>query len=275
MKKNQNIVILGGDSRQRRLKKVLEAAFKSVTDINDGSEEKALSSLLKADIVILPIPFSKDKRLVYTDNSALEINKSKALQCLRKDTVVFGGDFTTEDRDFFEEEGIEYHDMLLNEGFLLENAYLTAEGAFKLLYMNTEETVFNKNVLITGYGRISELLSSMLSELKMNVTICARNEIQLKNAEKKGYGTVRLSELKNLKKYDFIFNTVPYRIFDVSTLETAEKCTYFELASAPFGADKDEVIGSGVNFVGAASLPGRFFPETSARLIADYILSFV
>lgn len=275
MKKNQNILILGGDGRQRRLKKVLEAAFKSVKDINDGSEEKALNSLLKADIVVFPIPFSKDKRLVYTDNSALEINKSKALQCLRKDTVVFGGGFTAEDRDFFEEEGIEYHDMLLNEGFLLENAYLTAEGAFKLLYMNTEETVFNKNVLITGYGRISEILSSMLSDLKMNVTICARNEIQLKNAEKKGYGTVRLSELKNLNKFDFVFNTVPYRILDSGALKTAEKCTYFELASAPFGADKKEVTDSGVKFVGGASLPGRFFPETSAKLIADYIISFV
>ena len=272
--KNRKIVILGGDNRQRHLAEMLKNEFKEVNNINSGDEECALSEISKADILILPIPVSKVKDLIYTDNSEFAISKKKVLQKIRRDTVIFGGGFTTEDKDFFEDAGYEYHDMLLNESFLLENAYLTAEGAIRLLLENTEETLFNKKVLITGYGRIAEILSEMLLKFKLYVTVTARNEVQLKVAEKKGYHTIDLKKLKSVKDFDFIFNTVPSRIFGGDMLLTDRKCTYFELASAPFGVDKNELISTGISFVQGASLPGRFFTVTSAKLIAEYILRF-
>ncbi len=272
---NRNIVILGGDNRQRYLSHILKSEFEMLYDINSGSEESVLSEISKADVVVFPIPVSKVRGLIYTDNSDFEISKEKVLKKIKKDAVIFGGGFTAEDRDFFEEEGFEYHDMLINETFLLENAYLTAEGALKLLLENTEETLFNKTALITGYGRIAEFLSEILFSLEMRVTVAARNEVQLKTAEKKGYSTINLNELKSLKDFDYIFNTVPSRIFNKSMLEPDSKCTYFELASAPFGADKNELISSGIVFVQGASLPGRYFPVTSASLIAEYILRFI
>lgn len=275
MKKDIYAVIIGGDNRQRHLFEMQKNEFEKISHINSGSEEKALNEISEADVVVLPVPVSKEKGLIYTDNSDFKISKEKILQKLKKNAVVFGGGFTTEDRDFFEEEGYEYHDMLRNEAFLLENAYLTAEGALKLLLENTEETLFNKKALVTGYGRIAEFLSGMLSELKMKVTVAARNEVQLKTAEKKGYRTLNFNELKSLKDFDFIFNTVPSRIFSEAMLEKEGNCTYFELASAPFGADKNELISSKIAFVQGASLPGRYFPVTSARLIMQYILRFI
>ncbi len=275
MKKDKNAVIIGGDNRQRHLFEMLKNEFQKTAHIDSGSEENALKEISEADVVVLPIPVTKVKGLIYTDSNDFEISKEKILQMLKKNAVVYGGGFTAEDRDFFEEEGFEYHDMLVNEAFLLENAYLTAEGALKLLLENTEETLFNKKALITGYGRIAEFLSEMLSKLKVKVTVAARNEVQLKTAEKKGYCTFNFNELKSLKDFDFIFNTVPSRIFSEGMLESEGKCTYFELASAPFGADKNELISSGIAFVQGASLPGRYFPVTSARLIAQYILRFI
>mgnify|MGYP003290833136 CR=1 FL=1 len=273
--KNRNIVILGGDNRQRYLSQILKSEFEKLYDINSGSEESVLSEVSKADIIVFPIPVSKTRGLIYTDNSDLEISKEKVFNKIKKDAVVFGGGFTAEDKDFFEDEGIEYHDMLMNEAFLMENAYLTAEGALKLLLENTEETLFNKTALITGYGRIAEFLSEILFSLKMKVTVVARNEVQLKTAEKKGYNTLNLNELKSLKDFDYIFNTVPSRIFNKSMIESKSKSVYFELASAPFGVDKSDFISSGIAFVYGASLPGRYFPVTSANLIAEYILKFI
>lgn len=273
--KNRNIVILGGDNRQRYLSQILKSEFEKLYDINSGSEESVLNEISKADVVVFPIPVSKVSGFVYSDNSDLQISKEKVLNKIKKGAVVFGGGFTAEDRDFFEEEGLEYHDMLMNEAFLMENAYLTAEGALKLLLENTEETLFNKTVLITGYGRIAEFLSEILFNLKMRVTVAARNEVQLKTAEKKGYNILNLNELKSLKDFDYIFNTVPSRIFNKSMLEPESKSVYFELASAPFGVDKSDFISSGITFVHGASLPGRYFPVTSASLIAEYILKFI
>ena len=272
--KNRKIVILGGDNRQRHLAEMLKNEFKEVTDINAGAEEYALIEISKADILILPVPVSKAKGLIYTDNSEFLISKKKVLQKIKKDAVIFGGGFTAEDKEFFEDECYEYHDMLLNESFLLENAYLTAEGAVKLLLENTEETLFNKKVLITGYGRIAEFLSEMLLNLKLDVMVTARNEVQLKVAEKKGCHTIDLKKLGSIKGFNFVFNTVPSRILGGDMLVTDGKCTYFELASAPFGADENELISSGISFVQGSSLPGRFFPVTSAKLIAEYILRF-
>ena len=77
--KNRNIVILGGDNRQRYLSQILKSEFEKLYDINSGSEESVLNEISKADVVVFPIPVSKVSGLVYSDNSDLQISKEKVL----------------------------------------------------------------------------------------------------------------------------------------------------------------------------------------------------
>lgn len=275
MKKEDTILILGGDNRQKFLAELLEDTAAKTVYLNNGSEKELLSKIKSSKVVVFPIPITKDKKNIHSDNNDFRIDKSKVMKSLPEESAVFGGGFSKEDREYFEEEGIEYHDFLLNEAFQLENAYLTAEGALRLLLENTTETLFNKKVLVTGYGRISELLCDILYKMHMKVYTAARNEIQLKQAEMKGYVPIVLSSLKNLRQYDFIFNTIPVRIFDEKLLATAENCTYFELASSPFGAEKELVLQKGLCYVSGGSLPGRFFPVSSAVIMKEYIFKYL
>lgn len=275
MKKEDTILILGGDNRQKILDELLEGTAVKTVYLNSGSEKELLSKIKSSKVVVFPIPITKDKKNIYSDNNGFRIDKSKVMMSLSDGYVVFGGGFSKEDRAYMDEEGIEHHDFLLNEEFQLKNAYLTAEGALRLLLENTTETLFNKKVLVTGYGRISEFLCDILYKMHMKVYTAARNEIQLKQAEMKGYVPVVLSSLKDLRQYDFIFNTIPVRIFDEKLLSTAEKCTYFELASSPFGAEKELVLQKGISYVSGSSLPGRFFPVSSAVIMKEYILKYL
>lgn len=272
MKQDKRVVIVGGDNRQKLLYEVMKKDFVNTKYVCTDKDKSFIS---EADIVIFPIPVSKDKKLIYSDNPKLIFKAEEALKCISKNAVVFGGNFSLKEKEFFEEESIEYHDFLLNELFLMENAYLTAEGALRLLLENTEETLFNKSVLVTGYGRISEILSVLLERLNMKVTVAARNEVQLKHAEKNGCTPLFLNRLKDILTYDFIFNTVPVRIFDENVISTTKNTVYFELASSPYGADKTQIILKGIKYVDGGSLPGKFFPLSSANLIKDYILKYV
>ena len=268
MNKKKKVIILGGDGRQRLLYDMLEDDGYLVVHIenSDDYEEK----IKGADVLVFPVPVSKDKVNVFSDNPDYELNLVKVLNSISKDVVVFGGDFSGEIKEFFEREEIEYHDMLLSELFTVENAYLTVQGALRLLFENAQESLLNKKVLVTGYGRISVFLSDALKKLGMKVYVLARNDIQLKTAELSGMETLRLSESPECGDFDFIFNTVPNVIFDRKSVGTMKKSAiYFELASAPLGAKKEDFSSDGCKYVFASSLPGRYLPVSSAKLIKN------
>lgn len=167
-------------------------------------------------------------------------------------------------------------DLLTSEIFELENGYLTSQGALRLLLDNTEEALNGKAVLVTGYGRIAVPLSEKLKNLNMKVTVAARNKIQLKTAELSGLQTVNLEKLNDISGFDYVFNTVPCRVFDEKLIATADKNSiYFELASAPFGAEKKYFENLNLKYILCASLPGKLLPASSAKLIKDYIEQFI
>ena len=275
MKKEKSVLIIGGDKRQRKLKKYLSDDGYTVTHIE--KEEECLPSLFKENkIIFLPIPVSKDRVYIYSDNKESRLRVTDVTEQIDNTSVVFGGNFDASVKKYFEEEGIEYHDCLKSELLELQNGYLTSQGALRLLLENTEEFLTSKNVLITGFGKIGMPLAALLDKIGMNVSVGARNELQLKNAVMAGYTPVELKSLSTLSKCDFIFNTVPCRIFDESLIETADKkAVYFELASSPFGADKENILKYGLSYVDGSSLPGKFLSDSSAELLKEYMEKFL
>ena len=274
MNKKKKVIILGGDGRQRLLYDMLKDDGYEVVHIENSNDYE--EKIKGADVLVFPVPVSKDKVNVFSDNPDYKLNLVKVLDSISKDVVVFGGGFSGEIKEFFEREEIEYHDMLLSELFTVENAYLTVQGALRLLFENAQESLLNKKVLVTGYGRISVFLSDALKKLAMKVYVLARNDIQLKAAELSGMETLRLSESPEFGDFDFIFNTVPNVIFDRKSVGTMKKSAmYFELASAPFGAKKEDFSPDGCSYILASSLPGRYLPVSSAKLIKNYIEQFL
>lgn len=238
-----------------------------------GTEERVSDY----SVIIFPVPVSKNKINIFSDDADFRFSLKKAVDSIDKDSLVFGGGFPSEVKDYFESEGITYSDMLQSELFSLENAFFTAQGALRLLLESTDEYLLNKKVLLTGFGKISFALSDILNKIGMEVSVCARNELQLKYAENLGYEAIRLGEIENkIPKFDYIFNTVPYRIFGEEDIKNIkDRAKYFELASSPFGADKNFFEKLNKIYIFGGSLPGKYLPYSSAELIAKYILKYI
>ncbi len=274
MIKEKSIAIIGGDRRQEFIDDILsEKGYKCSYENSDV--KRGISLIEKADTVIFPVPFSKDGNRVYSDNGDFILCIEDAVKKIRKDALVFAGNVNEPEADLFSQRGISLFDICSDHTFAEYNAALTVQGAVGLLLMNTERHIAGKKVLISGFGKIGKALGIMLRSMNMEVWIAARNPFQLKMAESNGLRTLRLNSLKATVEYfDFIFNTVPHKIFfkkDVSAMKT--DCVYFELASKPFGADKADFTSENKKYVSGGGLPGKFVPYSAAEIICEIIVN--
>ena len=218
--------------------------------------------------IILPFPSKRENIGFLTEGAELS-------QVLGEKHTVIGGLIEDEIKKDLDEARIPYIDYFENEDYVLKNAFITSQGALRLLLENTESFLVGKNVLITGFGRIGKSLAVMLKALGMNVFVAARSETARAEAEAMGFTAFNLSKMKStLFYYSFIFNTVPFLIFSDEDIKRIPKSiVYFELASKPYGADRDSFDNYLKKYVAGAALPGKLFPEAVAENIAHFIES--
>lgn len=163
-------------------------------------------------------------------------------------------------------------DYTRDESFALENAFLTAEGAIAKAVENSKTTLINSNVMITGFGRIGKALLTLLNPYTNNIFVCVRNDVQKTNARMLGAKTISFSELNQLSKYDYIFNTVPHPIFNKNELSTLSKDSLLiDLASFPGGVDSHFAKLYGINLVIARGLPAKYSPKTAGEVVAKAV----
>lgn len=270
--KKEPIIILGGDKRQEYIYTVLSEDGYCCELVNNSTEQLN-EKLSECRYVILPVPASKDNEKIYCKNENFKLNCPTLVEMLSADQIVFGGSLGKELTYQLERKRIVYYDLNSNEDFLVYNAFLTAQGALLLLLSNTEKEVSRCKALITGFGRTGKALSLALSRLNISVTVCARKDSQHNIAQCLGFNTVNYYELIDaVKDKDFIFNTVPERVFASEHIKRMKKnAVYFELASSPYGADKTLFSAYDIKHIDGSSLPGRFVPYSAGEKIAKTI----
>lgn len=269
----KSIIIIGGDKRQIHLKNILTDKGYFTRHINSLEENKNLDRISQYDSVMLPVPVSKDGKFIYSYNEILLIETGEVLENIREGQKVFGGAFSKDMKKYFDEKGIENYDFFSDEEFTVYNAYLTTQGALKLLFDNTDELLTGKKVLVTGYGRVAKPLCQSLKNNGLEVYVSARDKTQKTKAECQGYKVIDIGSLKYcVHLFDFIFNTVPSQIFTAEDVVNISG-KYFELASKPFGADQKYFKQN--SFIGGGSLPGKFTAYSSAKKIAEFTLRYI
>ncbi len=160
-------------------------------------------------------------------------------------------------------------DYSLDEAFLLENAYITAQCAIRRTLENLDSVIYGKKALVIGYGRIGKYLASMLKSLGAVVFISARREESLKDAELCGMKACLISEI-NPKSLDLVYNTVPYKIVSRSISDNfSPDALIMELASGEGGFEDEGVA------VKALGLPGKFMPKSAGKAIYDLVCRFL
>lgn len=275
--KNRNIVIIGGDKRQKYLKSYLESQGCEVYSYGlfdwDDDTEKLKSVILPDSIIVLPLPAARNDKTINMPFSKKETSIERLISFLGKDNIVFGGIIKGELLSRLRETEIPFVDYY-DKVFIEKNAVLTAFGALKILLEHIDFALPLGNFAITGYGRVARETASMLTALSCSVTVFARNSSQREDASIKGCDALPLSELSECAdQFDIIINTVPARIIGTDALSKMRKdCKIIELASAPYGVDFDVARKYGIDVIKAFGLPGKYTPKTAGEIIGKRIL---
>lgn len=254
----KKISIIGTDSRSVELRKLYLA---------DGT---VLYDYKKADVIIAPIPFTKDGRKINSES----INIDEFVENINGKILLSGAYL----KDIISKlKNINYYDIMKEESLAILNAIPTAEGAIYEAIKNTNTTLCNSNVLVMGYGKIGKVLSKMLAGIGANVYCEARNKKDLAFIKSMGYNEVDINELKSvLNRMDYIFNTIPVTLLDEEMLKYVKKdVIIIDLASVPGGVDYKKAKEYGINVVWALSLPSKVASKSSAVYLKNTIDSLL
>lgn len=281
MKSSKTFGIIGGDLRQIYVYKALiqkgyKAMIYGFDTLPPEYEIIATHSLRETasfgDFVILPLPVTRDKKSINAPFALSKINLDDDFYRLLQKKTVFGGIISSIENKV-KNEAKQFYDYAQREDFMVLNAAITAEGAVSAALSETKRALGGARCLVAGFGRIGKFLAKTLKNMEASVTVSARRAKDFAWISAMGYKAAIIDKnIKNLD-YDIIFNTVPSVIFDKYVLSKCTKnTTIIDLASAPGGTDTDAAKKLGIKVIPSPGLPGRFFPESAGKIIADTIL---
>lgn len=285
---SSNYAIIGGDLRIVKLAKMMADEGNVINTFGlEQAEElsgcknivfhNSLSSAAEsADIVIAPIPFSKNGVEINATFSNKKISVQELLENIKHKKLI-AGSIKQEIYDIAKEKDVEVIDIMKNEDVAILNAISTAEGAIEVAFANTEKTLHGSNVLILGFGRLGKVLAKKLEGLSAKVTCAARKNEDFAWIKAYGYESTNINSLsENLHNYDIIINTVPVLILNKIRLQKLKKdCLLIDLASNPGGIDFEEAQKLGIKCIWALALPGKVAPVTTAEIIKNSIYNML
>ena len=271
------ITLVGGDRRMLETAFVLKRQGCTVTlcatsEIHAGFFYKnALDESAKGDLLLLPVPYSKDQKTVF---GAPQISLFDVEDACTRFRFTCGGGLPASLFSKIRKAGGDAFDLLCDEAFTLENAYLTAYAALGMLLLEGGRAPRDTRVLILGYGRIASALCRLLTGAGFSVSVCARDPIKRREAAfagaKEAFAPSDLAEA--IEKADTVVNTVPFPLLKEADLPKARELRILELASGEnFALD----LPPSVSLVRAPGLPGKVYPASAGGLIAEASLRFL
>lgn len=282
---NERFGIIGGDLRQiylaKKLQKDKNEVFVCGFENFVGFDKLKLKSLKISDLIssskyiILPVPASRNKKVINAPFSNSDIVLSEKLFSNLKNKVVFAGIVSSLIEDV-KPSGLYIRDYYQREDFLIPNALLTAEGAVSIALKEYGKSIFSSRCLVVGFGRIGKILAKLLKNMGAKVTVSARSVKDVSLAKISGFETTNISKISEKADFDLIFNTVPALVLNEGVLGYLSSARMIiDLASSPGGTDKLAAEELGIKLIPALGIPGKCFPEAAGEIIADVIYKMI
>lgn len=278
MIKDTSISIIGGDLRfvylanlLQRDRKVYMYANEHKKILKDIKICNTLEEVIeKSRVIILPIPFSKDKKTIFSPFYKNEIQIKKFLNENISNKTVIGGAFTNEVKNESIDYGFELIDLIDDYEFALYNAIPTAEGVISLMMKNSSITIYGSRCLILGFGRCAIVQAKLLEGLKANVTIAARNSSQLAMADINGYEAIHIKELDRIiNDYDFIINTIPSPLLKEEYLNVINhNSLVIDIANQL----ETKILNNNIKIFNERGIPGKYAPISAGEIIYKILL---
>ncbi len=278
-------LILGKEERQKYLFQMLCSRGQTVTYCDswlDGGY----------DAVMLPVAGSAEYLEQIADH-------------LQAGEYVFGCNFPLEITERKRREGIFFVDYMKEEGAAYTNAAVTAEGAIAEAILGGTEVLFQRPMLVMGYGRCGQMLAQRLRALGGKVTVYEKDPEKLAIAQACGFDTAeaedemvsyepgavtiancsldtenraaanRLDE-QFWSRFVYVFNTIPARVLGEERLSyLRHDAVLIDLASAPGGLDYAYCAQKGLNAKLCGGLPAKYAPKSAAELLLRVIESYL
>ena len=251
----KNILIIGGDKRSI-------TAYNELKKQGFNVETKGLftgdkGEISDCDVILLPVPTSKDKKTVFCPLTDEIIPLSDIVKQAEKRLVISCG------YDFSSENSV---DILTLDGYSYLNAVPTAEGAIAFAIDKTPFTLWKANVLVTGFGRVSKILCSRLKAFGCNITVSARKDRDFSLLDALYTDYISTSDIcGKIKNYDIIFNTLDVRLFE--NPEILKGKYLFDLSSKGC-LDFNAPRSTDINAFKLPGIPGKTSPETAGKILA-------
>lgn len=277
---NYSISLLGGDLRQYYtanylINKEMNVSYWGNNEFQKFNNIKSAPSLeyaLKQNVLICPVPFSKDNYKL-TSNCEQEIKLSELYKNLSKDQLLIGGNIPKDIINICSEKQVSYYDYMNSESLGLINAEITAEGLICEILSKTPFILQNTDVLLLGYGKCGKMIANKLDALGCNITVCDCQPLMRALSISFGYKTISNDELKSqIPLCKILINTVPSSVLEKSDYSYLSKdCTIFDIASMPGGIDKKITEQLNIPTYHCLGLPGKTAPLTAGEAIGENI----
>ncbi len=269
----KNYLFVGGDERQAFAAEYIKSYGNKTAFAYTYEELK--KQISQADIIVLPLPLTRDGKHV---NSAPEnglITLEELLFLLREGMAVTGGMIDKEITHAIQSKGVALYDYYKSEELAILNSVSTAEGVIYELIGNSKINLQGSKTLVTGYGKAASAVGRLLYSFGSEVVVAARSDRDLATAKSHNCKAIPLYNIHNHKcDFDFVVNTVPAPVIDEKIISKLKKdCFILEIASAPYGTDFVAAEKYRIRVRKAPSLPGRISPKSAGEVIAQTILN--
>lgn len=250
---------------------MLDSDFSEFTNLRITNDITDI--LLSSEIIAGPVPFDKISEFITIPKF---INALTDRTTLNR-TLLFAGVIDSECKDILLQNGIQCVDFMEIEELAVYNTIATAEGIIAEAILNKETNLHNSECMVLGYGKCAKTLANKLKGIGANVTVVARNPMDLTTASSLGHSTLNIASLKNhIYCFEYIFNTIPHMIIDDSVLEHVHpESVIFDIASLPGGVDKYSASKRNIKLVHSLGIPGKYAPKSSGEAIGKYLMQYI
>lgn len=216
--------------------------------------EDVPSLLDDCDILICPVPFSDE------------------LVNLPLPKIVIGGNIGQDILHNPLYNQTTFYDYMKDSHFLRTNSDLTAEGLLKYIIENTDSSISDSKILITGLGQCGNAIAKKLSLLGGTISFYDKDTKKISDGILSGFKFFDISAPDNYPDFHIVVNTIPSPIFKAPFLRRFRNNTvFFDIASAPGGFDDTVIMGLNINLIKCPKIPGKTAPQSAGTAISEYI----
>lgn len=214
-----------------------------------------------ADILLLPVPASRDKININCPLTNRKIPLS-IIDDFPDEKLIISGGLSLNRSNF-----INYLEL---DSYAVLGAVPTAEGAIHCAIENTEHTLWKSKVLIIGCGRVSRILISRLLSFGCRLTVSARNNRDFAYLDALGIDYIKTDSVSDLcREFDVIFNTIDVPVLDRADITQSN--LIIDLSTKGCFTDTPQSI----RYIKLPGIPGKIAPATAGTIISETVIQII